>query len=54
MAPPTAAALAAPKIHTPEEWSRQRLRITELYRIQDLTLREIMEIMRTEHDFDAT
>jgi hypothetical protein len=53
--PPSLAAQPKPqRSHSAEEWEAQRRKITDLYRIQDLTLPQVMSAMEREHGFYAT
>lgn len=36
------------------DWERHKRRIAQLYLENDKPLREVADIMRTEHDFSAT
>jgi len=43
----------APK-HTPQKWLEMRPYIGQLYVVEDKTLKEVRQIMRTEHGFEAS
>ncbi|KAI9640193.1 hypothetical protein NHQ30_011430 [Ciborinia camelliae] len=44
----------APSVHSAEEWERQRSTFTQLYIVEDMPLKEVINIMEKEYKFRAT
>ncbi len=43
-----------PHGHTSQQWEAQKINITRLYALQNLSLKDVVEVMKAKHSFFAT